>query len=113
MATLTGDADWHEHRDPRTRGLLDRLSGGFPLLVPPLRERGRDIVLLAQQCLAAANRELGKEVRGFSAAALAALVAYPWPGNLRELSDCVRSAVRAARQTIGLRHLTFGGAAHA
>lgn len=109
IATLTGGADWHKHEEPCRQVLLDRLSGGMPLLVPPLRERGGDIVLLARQYLAQANRELGKEVRGFTAAALAALETYPWPGNLQELSDRVRSAVLAASHLIGLRQLAFLG----
>ncbi len=86
-------------------GPIDYLSGGFPLKLPPLRERHSDIGLLRGHFLALANRELGKQVEGFSAAACAALDTYPWPGNLRELSGAIRSAVLAADRVIVPGHL--------
>nr|MBI3613412.1 sigma-54-dependent Fis family transcriptional regulator [Nitrospirota bacterium] len=81
-------------------GLTDYLSGGFPLKLPPLRERRGDISLLSGHFLTMANRELGKQVEGFSPVARTALEAYSWPGNLRELYSVVQSAVLAADRRI-------------
>jgi psp operon transcriptional activator len=73
--------------------LLDRLSFEV-LIVPPLRERIGDIMLLARHFAAQMARELDREeIPEFSAAARAALEAYPWPGNVRELKNVVERAV--------------------
>jgi two-component system, NtrC family, response regulator HydG len=64
----------------------------FPVLLPPLRERAEDVVHFARQFLAEANAELGRSVRGFTAAGEQALRVYPWPGNLRELRNTIRRA---------------------
>ena len=76
--------------------LLDRLAFDVVRL-PPLRERGGDIVLLAQHFAARMTAALGRAYfPGFAPAALAALAAYPWPGNVRELRNAVeRSVCRA------------------
>jgi len=89
----------------RQKGLIDYLSGGVPLKVPPLRERTGDISLLSHHFLAQANRESGKQIEGFSPAALAALEAYAWPGNLRELNAAIRSAVSTADRIITPKHV--------
>ncbi len=60
--------------------------------VPPLRERGEDVALLANTFLRRAGREQRRRVR-FSSEALQALMAYPWPGNIRELENKVSRAV--------------------
>src|SRR5574343_1920662 len=57
------------------------------LHVPPLRERGTDLPLLARQLLANSGAALGKRADDFSAEALACLAAYRWPGNVRELQN--------------------------
>jgi DNA-binding NtrC family response regulator len=75
--------------------LLYRLNT-IHIHLPPLRERGDDIVRLAQAFLA---RHVGRHRRpigGFSDAALSALRHYPWPGNVRELSHVVERAVLMA-----------------
>ncbi|HUA76934.1 MAG TPA: PEP-CTERM-box response regulator transcription factor, partial [Acetobacteraceae bacterium] len=61
--------------------------------VPPLRDRGTDAVLLARLFLSRFNREIGRNLRGFSEAALAALAGHDWPGNVRELENRVKRAV--------------------
>jgi DNA-binding NtrC family response regulator len=64
----------------------------FPIEIPPLRERGEDVVLLARHFAA----EIGKEMRGreasFSQAALHALRSHRWPGNVRELENSIERA---------------------
>jgi len=61
--------------------------------VPPLRERGSDILLLAQHFVRRCAEGSGKVVRGFSTSAASRLLTYPWPGNVRELENCVERAV--------------------
>jgi len=70
--------------------LLYRLNV-FPIDLPPLRDRGDDIALLAGQFLADVCQREG-QVKRFSAAALAHLAAYRWPGNVRELRNVVQRA---------------------
>jgi DNA-binding NtrC family response regulator/tetratricopeptide (TPR) repeat protein len=55
--------------------------------LPPLRERGRDILRLAEHFLARACADYGLPVKSLTPEAQAALAAYPWPGNLRELAN--------------------------
>ena len=62
--------------------------------MPPLRERGSDIELLANAFFRHARKEYGREdVKGFHVATLRAMRQYAWPGNVRELENYVRSAV--------------------
>lgn len=61
--------------------------------VPPLRERGDDIFLLAEHFRKQANQDHRKQVKGFTPAARDLLQAYPWPGNVRELKNRVERAV--------------------
>jgi two-component system response regulator HydG len=61
--------------------------------VPPLRERADDILALAQAFVDHIARRTKKPVRGFSAPAARMLVDYDWPGNIRELENCVERAV--------------------
>jgi DNA-binding NtrC family response regulator len=66
--------------------------------VPPLRERISDITLLAGHFLRHFNKEIGREVLGFTEAALAAMARYDWPGNIRELENAVERAVVLCRR---------------
>lgn len=61
--------------------------------LPPLRERGTDILLLASQFMADFSAQFGKEIRRASRKAESALLAYPWPGNVRELLNVIGRAV--------------------
>lgn len=63
------------------------------LHLPPLRERGDDIVLLAHYFLRLFSEEYKKRVRRFSSAAVAYLKSYPWPGNVRELRNRMQRAI--------------------
>ena len=65
--------------------------------MPPLRARGTDILLLAQTFLGQLARQQGKPVQRISPAVAERLLAYAWPGNIRELRNCVERAVALAR----------------
>src|SRR5690606_16374933 len=67
--------------------LYHRLSV-FPLVLPPLRERGDDILLIADHFLERLNEEYSTAKR-FSDEAKEAMLAYSWPGNIRELRNYV------------------------
>jgi len=73
------------------RDLYFRLAV-FPIRIPPLRDRGADVALLAQACLERSRRELHKPSLELSQEALAALARYRWPGNVRELQNIVERA---------------------
>jgi DNA-binding NtrC family response regulator len=80
--------------------LLYRLAI-FPIMLPPLRERGTDVELLANHFVAELNEELGAD-KYLSTASIALLHAHPWPGNVRELKNCVRRAFILAQDEIEL-----------
>lgn len=61
--------------------------------LPPLRERGDDIILLARKFLERFNQEEGKQFKQFSRETEQLLRAYSWPGNIRELQNIVRNVV--------------------
>ncbi len=67
------------------------------LEVPPLRERKEDIFLLATEFLNQVNKENNKMVEGFSSEVRSKLSSYDWPGNIRELRNCIESAVVMCR----------------
>ena len=67
------------------------------ILVPPLRRRPEDIAVLATHFLERFATETGRRLRGFTPAALEALEGYRWPGNIRELRNCVERAVVLAQ----------------
>lgn len=78
------------------RDLLDRLSFEV-LIVPPLRDRKGDILLLANHFANRMAYELGREeIPEFSKDAISALEQYSWPGNVRELKNLVERAVYRA-----------------
>jgi two-component system, NtrC family, response regulator PilR len=70
----------------------------IPVVLPPLRERGEDIPLLAEHFLARFSAEMGKKIASISRDALALLEGYHWPGNVRELQNVLERAV-ALEQT--------------
>ena len=74
------------------RDLFFRLSV-IPIEIPPLRERGEDIPLLAYRFAASAANDTKKELAGISPDALALLQRHDWPGNVRELQHAIERAV--------------------
>ncbi len=69
----------------------------LPIELPPLRERRRDIPLLAAHFLAKHARRLGKEMAGIREDIQQRLEAYHWPGNVRELENTIQRAVTLSR----------------
>lgn len=83
----------------------------FPVLIPPLRERREDILLLTEFFL---NRYTGmheRRISGFTERAIEALLAYHWPGNIRELENIIERGVILAPEdgAIDLGHLFTSG----
>jgi two-component system, NtrC family, response regulator HydG len=76
--------------------LFYRLSV-MPIRVPPLRERPRDIPLLAEHFLESSMRRCKKAVRAIAPAAMQVLCRYSWPGNVRELQNVIERAVIVAK----------------
>ena len=68
----------------------------FPVFLPPLRERGNDIILLADHFVLKYAKELGKPVKRISTAVIEAFLSHQWPGNVRELENCIERAVLLA-----------------
>ena len=78
------------------------------LHLPPLRERGDDVVLLAEHFLKRFCAKYGKDVRRIDARAREVLLSYPWPGNVRELSHVIERAVLWSRDaTLNVDHLSI------
>ena len=73
----------------------------FALRMPELQQMREDIPLYADFFLDEANRELGRQIVGFDAAASALLLRYDWPGNLRQLRNAVMSATLLATELAG------------
>jgi two-component system response regulator HupR/HoxA len=80
-------------RSGRFREDLYYRLANVTLTMPPLRERGQDVTLIAQRVLDDVATHLGHGHLRFTADALAALQAFPWPGNIRELHNEVTRAV--------------------
>ncbi|MEJ7734997.1 MAG: sigma 54-interacting transcriptional regulator, partial [Polyangiaceae bacterium] len=71
-----------------------------PLWLPPLRDRGDDVLVIAKVLLSKYADELGSAVRGFSPAGLAAIKKYAWPGNIRQLENRIKKALVLCDQTL-------------
>lgn len=86
----------HEVRAGRFRADFYHRLSVYPLVVPPLRERGQDVLLLAGNFLEQNRSRLGLGSLRLDSSARAALLAHDWPGNVRELEHLVgRSALKA------------------
>ena len=67
--------------------------GEISIIIPPLRERDNDVVLLAKTFLVQYNEEFKTKIKGFSDSAIKAMKQHKWPGNIRELQNKLKSAV--------------------
>jgi transcriptional regulator with PAS, ATPase and Fis domain len=70
------------------------------LWLPPLRDRGDDVFIIAKALLSKHADELNSPVRGFSPQALAAVKKYAWPGNIRQLENRIKKALVLCDQTL-------------
>jgi two-component system nitrogen regulation response regulator GlnG len=75
------------------RGDLYYRLNVYTIKLPPLRDRGDDLPLLAEHFARRFARQLGKDVRGVSPEAAEVLRQYSWPGNVRELQSVVKQAL--------------------
>jgi len=72
----------------------------FPMELPPLRERPEDIPALANHFISIYSRKAGKKITGISEKALRAMMAYQWPGNIRQLENLIERGVLLAKGSI-------------
>ncbi len=78
----------------------------FPIYMPPLRDRGGDIILLANYFVEKYSRKFRRSIHYISTPAIDLLIAHHWPGNVRELENCIERAVLLTRgDTIDGMHL--------
>jgi len=105
IATSTKDLR-HEVSGGRFREDLYYRLNAVPFELPPLRERGQDVLLLADYFLEKSALEMGGPRKHFTETAEGALLAYLWPGNVRELRNLIeRLSVTLAGDTIDLDDL--------
>jgi len=105
VAATNRDLEREARQERFRKDLYFRLAV-IVLDVPPLRERGSDVLLLTEHFLRSFNAKYGKVVREMSAAARDLLLSYPWPGNVRELSHVIERAVLWSRgPTLDIEHL--------
>lgn len=96
-------------RDGTFRADLYYRLNVFPITVPPLRERGEDIVLLAQSFIEKYAQSIGRFIKPLSPADQYRLKSYDWPGNVRELQNIIERAVITSREgTLNLALLLPG-----
>jgi two-component system response regulator AtoC len=72
----------------------------FPIHIPPLRERAEDILPLTDHFLGKFNRKLGRKIEGLDPAVRDCLLAYPWPGNIRELEHLIERMILMAEESL-------------
>ena len=107
LAATNRDLERDAQREQFRRDLYFRLAV-IILHLPPLRERGSDVLLLAQHYLELFNAKYGKQVRQIDPRARELLLEYPWPGNVRELSHVIERAVLWSRgPTLAVEHLSL------
>jgi Nif-specific regulatory protein len=96
----------HDAASGRFRPDLYYRLNVFPIYIPPLRERGSDIILLADFFVGKYASQLKKNIKRISPAVIDRLLAYHWPGNVRELENCIeRAALLADGDIIDAVHL--------
>lgn len=107
LAATNRDLERESERDRFRKDLYFRLAV-LLLHLPPLRERGDDVLLLAEHYLRRLSAKYGKDVRRLGAEARQLLLDYPWPGNVRELSHVIERAVLWSRgPELSAEHLSL------
>jgi two-component system, NtrC family, response regulator HydG len=97
IIAATNDDLWKSTRDGRFREDLYHRLNEFTLRVPPLRERGEDLLLFAGFFRQEANQTLHRNVQRFSPEVIDFFEHYHWPGNIRELKNIVKRMVLLCR----------------
>jgi PAS domain S-box-containing protein len=92
IAATNRDLERHIVDGKFREDLFYRLSV-FPIEVPPLRERGEDVIQLAQEFLTSTCKDFGREPMTLTRGQANKLRAYDWPGNVRELKNVIERAV--------------------
>jgi Nif-specific regulatory protein len=78
----------------------------FPIDVPPLRQRGNDIITLAEYFMRGYAAEVNKKMTSISTSAINSMLQYPWPGNVRELENAIhRAVILADDEMLHMGHL--------
>jgi two-component system, NtrC family, response regulator AtoC len=109
LAATNRDLERESQRERFRKDLYFRLAV-ILLRLPPLRERGEDILLLAEHYLRHFSAKYGRDVRQLEAGTREALRTYPWPGNVRELSHVIERAVLwSTGSTLDVEHLSLTG----
>jgi len=104
LATTNRDVQKHIEQGKFREDLFYRLNV-IPLKIPPLRERGNDVLLLAEFFMLKFCKAYGLDVKRISSQAKKWLLEYHWPGNVRELQNLMERAVLLAQgNEIGLEH---------
>ena len=85
------------------RDLYSRINASA-IILPPLRERKDDILLLADYFVEQYSRKTGKDIRRISTPAINMMVTYHWPGNVRELENCIERAVLLSTDAVVHAH---------
>jgi DNA-binding NtrC family response regulator len=107
LAATNRDLEREAERERFRRDLYFRLAV-ILLRLPPLRERGEDILFLAGHFLNRFRTKYGKEASRLEPRARELLLAYPWPGNVRELSHVIERAVLWSRgPVLDVEHLSL------
>jgi len=107
LAATNRDLEHEAQRGTFRKDLYFRLAV-ILLRLPPLRERGQDILLLADRFLAQFSAKYGRTIRHIDPAARELLLAYPWPGNVRELSHVIERGVLWSRgPALAAEHLSL------
>jgi two-component system, NtrC family, response regulator AtoC len=100
LITATNRNLLQEVREGKFREDLFYRLNVFPIHIPPLRERVKDILPLTDHFLAKFNRKLGRQIEGLDPEVRDCLIAYPWPGNIRELEHLIERMVLMAEKPL-------------
>jgi two-component system response regulator HydG len=105
VAASNEDLSLEVEKNKLREDLYHRLNE-FIINVPPLRERGEDVLIYAEEFIKKASIRFNKEVAGYDDDVKRVLINYPWPGNVRELKNVIaRSVLLAQSNQITLNEL--------